>query len=102
MADLLRAYLQFWKYHDCWGRRERESFCDHAIELFHGCSSTSYLGNCKIEALATAAVVQAFHEAQVPHFFTGHTREKSTYFSCLPCILQFVVDQALTLSTTMH
>lgn len=39
---------------------------DHAFQLFRDCCSTTCLRNRSVEALATAALVQAIREAQEP------------------------------------
>lgn len=62
MPDLLRAYFQILEVSSVLGL-ERDS-CDHAIQLFRDCSLITILRNRNIEALATAALVQAIREAQ--------------------------------------
>ncbi|KAJ7565697.1 hypothetical protein O6H91_02G071700 [Diphasiastrum complanatum] len=64
MVDMLRAYFQIVEVSSVLGL-ERDS-SDHAIQLFRDCSCTTYLRNRNIEALATAALVQASREAQEP------------------------------------
>ncbi|CAM6105022.1 unnamed protein product [Calypogeia fissa] len=63
-VDTLRAYFQIVEVSSVLGL-ERDS-CDHAIQLFRDCLSTTYLRNRNIEALATAALVQAIREQQEP------------------------------------
>lgn len=63
-VDTLRAYFQIVEVSSVLGL-ERDS-CDHAIQLFRDCLSTTYLRNRNIEALATAALVQATREQQEP------------------------------------
>ncbi|KAL3700488.1 hypothetical protein R1sor_018510 [Riccia sorocarpa] len=62
--DMVRGYLQILEVGSIL-RLERDS-CDHAVELFRQCLQTTYLRNRNIEALATAAVVQAMREAGEP------------------------------------
>jgi hypothetical protein len=63
-VDTLRAYFQIVEVSSVLGL-ERDS-CDHAIQLFRDCLSTTYLRNRNIEALATAALVQAIREQNEP------------------------------------
>ncbi|KAL2651245.1 hypothetical protein R1flu_019373 [Riccia fluitans] len=62
--DMVRGYLQILEVGSIL-RLERDS-CDHAVELFRQCLQTTYLRNRNIEALATAAIVQAMREAGEP------------------------------------
>lgn len=64
LVDNLRAYLQIVDVSSILGLDRDIS--DHAIQLFRDCSSAIYLRNRNIEALATAALVQAIREAQEP------------------------------------
>ncbi|XP_071731315.1 plant-specific TFIIB-related protein 1 [Rutidosis leptorrhynchoides] len=64
VVDNLRAYLQIIDVAsilalDC-------DISDHAFQLFRDCSSATCLRNRSVEALATAALVQAIREAQEP------------------------------------
>ncbi|URE06306.1 Transcription factor TFIIB repeat [Musa troglodytarum] len=62
--DHLRAYLQILEVSSILGLDH--DIADHAFQLFRDCSSTTCLRNRSIEALATAALVQAIREAQEP------------------------------------
>ncbi|KAH6812679.1 plant-specific TFIIB-related protein [Perilla frutescens var. frutescens] len=64
VVDNLRAYLQIIDVAsilrlDC-------DISEHAFQLFRDCSSATCLRNRSVEALATAALVQAIREAQEP------------------------------------
>lgn len=63
-VDNLRAYLQIVDVASIL-RLDRE-IADHAFDLFKDCSSATCLRNRSVEALATAALVQAIREAQEP------------------------------------
>ncbi|KAL6648640.1 hypothetical protein ACP70R_012864 [Stipagrostis hirtigluma subsp. patula] len=63
-VDSLRAYLQIVDVASIL-RLDRD-IADHAFELFKECSSATCLRNRSVEALATAALVQAIREAQEP------------------------------------
>ncbi|KAG8071438.1 hypothetical protein GUJ93_ZPchr0006g45813 [Zizania palustris] len=63
-VDRLRAYLQIVDVASIL-RLDRD-IADHAFELFKDCSSATCLRNRSVEALATAALVQAIREAQEP------------------------------------
>ncbi|TVU48065.1 hypothetical protein EJB05_07687, partial [Eragrostis curvula] len=63
-VDNLRAYLQIVDVASIL-RLDRD-IADHAFELFKDCSSATCLRNRSVEALATAALVQAIREAQEP------------------------------------
>ncbi|MQL83365.1 hypothetical protein Taro_015850 [Colocasia esculenta] len=63
-VDLLRAYLQIIDVSSILDLDH--DIADHAFQLFRDCSSTTCLRNRNIEALATAALVQAIREAQEP------------------------------------
>ncbi|KAJ1264951.1 hypothetical protein BS78_08G040000 [Paspalum vaginatum] len=63
-VDSLRAYLQIIDVASIL-RLDRD-IADHAFELFKDCSSATCLRNRSVEALATAALVQAIREAQQP------------------------------------
>uniref|UniRef100_A0A0D9VQR2 Cyclin-like domain-containing protein n=1 Tax=Leersia perrieri TaxID=77586 RepID=A0A0D9VQR2_9ORYZ len=63
-VDHLRAYLQIVDVASIL-RLDRE-IADHAFDLFKECSSATCLRNRSVEALATAALVQAIREAQEP------------------------------------
>ncbi|RZS13640.1 hypothetical protein BHM03_00045249 [Ensete ventricosum] len=63
-VDHLRAYLQILEVSSILGLDH--DIADHAFQLFRDCSSTTCLRNRSIEALATAALVQAIREAQEP------------------------------------
>ncbi|XP_072982238.1 plant-specific TFIIB-related protein 1 [Typha latifolia] len=63
-VDNLRAYLQILDVASILGLDH--DIADHAFELFKDCSSTTCLRNRSVEALATAALVQAIREAQEP------------------------------------
>jgi len=63
-VDSLRAYLQIVDVASIL-RLDRD-IADHAFELFKDCSSATCLRNRSVEALATAALVQAIREAQQP------------------------------------
>ncbi|KAG8048512.1 hypothetical protein GUJ93_ZPchr0009g2388 [Zizania palustris] len=63
-VDRLRAYLQIVDVTSIL-RLDRD-IADHAFELFKDCSSATCLRNRSVEALATAALVQAIREAQEP------------------------------------
>ncbi|XP_062210220.1 plant-specific TFIIB-related protein 1-like [Phragmites australis] len=63
-VDSLRAYLQIVDVASIL-RLDRD-IADHAFELFKDCSSATCLRNRSVEALATAALVQAIREAQEP------------------------------------
>ena len=45
---------------------------DHAFQLFRNCCSATCLRNRSVEALATAALVQAIREAQEPRTLQVH------------------------------
>lgn len=62
--DNLRAYLQIIDVASILGLDYDIS--DHAFQLFRDCSSATCLRNRSVEALATAALVQAIREAQEP------------------------------------
>ncbi|XP_024529281.1 plant-specific TFIIB-related protein 1 [Selaginella moellendorffii] len=64
LVDMLRAYFQIVEVSSVLGL-ERDS-SEHAIQLFRDCSTATLLRNRNIEALATAALVQASREAQEP------------------------------------
>ncbi|GLJ29927.1 hypothetical protein SUGI_0591680 [Cryptomeria japonica] len=64
LVDNLRAYLQIVDVASILGLDRDIS--DHAIQLFRDCACTTYLRNRNIEALATAALVQAMREAHEP------------------------------------
>ncbi|KAL6867667.1 hypothetical protein ACP4OV_015691 [Aristida adscensionis] len=63
-VDSLRAYLQIVDVASI--LRLHRDIADHAFELFKDCSSATCLRNRSVEALATAALVQAIREAQEP------------------------------------
>ncbi|RLN19788.1 uncharacterized protein C2845_PM02G34510 [Panicum miliaceum] len=63
-VDSLRAYLQIVDVASIL-RLDRD-IADHAFELLKDCSSATCLRNRSVEALATAALVQATREAQQP------------------------------------
>ncbi|KAF9609437.1 hypothetical protein IFM89_016237 [Coptis chinensis] len=63
-VDNLRAYLQIIDVSSILGLDYDIS--DHAFELFRDCSTATCLRNRSVEALATAALVQAIREAQEP------------------------------------
>ncbi|WOL18615.1 plant-specific TFIIB-related protein 1 isoform X1 [Canna indica] len=63
-VDHLRAYLQILEVSSI--LRLDHDIADHAFQLFRDCSSATCLRNRSIEALATAALVQAIREAQEP------------------------------------
>ncbi|CAA6657574.1 unnamed protein product [Spirodela intermedia] len=63
-VDHLRAYLQIIDVSSILD--VDHDITDHAFQLFRDCSSTTCLRNRNIEALATAALVQAIREAQEP------------------------------------
>ncbi|XP_020081048.1 uncharacterized protein LOC109704696 [Ananas comosus] len=62
--DNLRAYLQIINDASILGLNH--DIADHPFELFRDCSSAICLRNHSVEALATAALVQAIWEAQEP------------------------------------
>ncbi|KAG8384026.1 hypothetical protein BUALT_Bualt04G0075300 [Buddleja alternifolia] len=64
VVDNLRAYLQIIDVASILGLDYDIS--DHAFQLFRDCSSATCLRNRSVEALATAALVQAIREAQEP------------------------------------
>lgn len=64
VVDNLRAYLQIIDVASILGLDRDIS--DHAFQLFRDCSSATCLRNRSVEALATAALVQAIREAQEP------------------------------------
>ncbi|XP_043713007.1 plant-specific TFIIB-related protein 1 isoform X2 [Telopea speciosissima] len=64
VVDNLRAYLQIIDVTSKLGLDYDIS--DHAFQLFRDCSSATCLRNRSVEALATAALVQAIREAQEP------------------------------------
>ncbi|KAJ0806906.1 putative transcription factor TFIIB, cyclin, Cyclin-like superfamily [Helianthus annuus] len=64
VVDNLRAYLQIIDVASILGLDCDIS--DHAFQLFRDCSSATCLRNRSVEALATAALVQAIREAQEP------------------------------------
>nr|CAD1820401.1 unnamed protein product [Ananas comosus var. bracteatus] len=61
-VDNLRAYRQISDNASILGLDH--DIADHAFELFRDCSSAICLRNRSVEALATAALVQAIREAQ--------------------------------------
>ncbi|KAJ7944309.1 transcription initiation factor IIB [Quillaja saponaria] len=63
-VDNLRAYMQIIDVASILGLDYDIS--DHAFQLFRDCCSATCLRNRSIEALATAALVQAIREAQEP------------------------------------
>ncbi|KAF8718057.1 hypothetical protein HU200_025531 [Digitaria exilis] len=63
-VDHLRAYLQIVDVASIL-KLDRD-IADHAFDLFKDCSSATCLRNRSVEALATAALVQAIREAQQP------------------------------------
>lgn len=80
VVDNLRAYLQIIDVAsilrlDC-------DISDHAFQLFRDCSSATCLRNRSVEALATAALVQAIREAQEPRTLQVYTRFLCTYGAC--------------------
>ncbi|KAI8029850.1 Plant-specific TFIIB-related protein 1 [Camellia lanceoleosa] len=64
VVDNLRAYLQIIDVSSILGLDYDIS--DHAFQLFRDCLSATCLRNRSVEALATAALVQAIREAQEP------------------------------------
>lgn len=64
MVDNLRAYMQIIDVASILGLEYEIS--DHAFQLFRDCCSATCLRNRSVEALATAALVQAIREAQEP------------------------------------
>ncbi|XP_050128229.1 plant-specific TFIIB-related protein 1 [Malus sylvestris] len=64
VVDNLRAYMQIIDVASILGLENDIS--DHAFQLFRDCCSTTCLRNRSVEALATAALVQAIREAQEP------------------------------------
>ncbi|XP_075492949.1 plant-specific TFIIB-related protein 1 [Primulina tabacum] len=64
VVDNLRAYLQIIDVASILGLDC--DITDHAFQLFRDCSSATCLRNRSVEALATAALVQAIREAQEP------------------------------------
>ncbi|XP_050363354.1 plant-specific TFIIB-related protein 1 [Argentina anserina] len=64
VVDSLRAYMQIIDVASILGLDCDIS--DHAFQLFRDCCSTTCLRNRSVEALATAALVQAIREAQEP------------------------------------
>lgn len=62
MVDKLRAYFQILEVSSLLGLDRDIS--DHAVQLFRDCSSTAHMRNRNVEALATAALVQASREAK--------------------------------------
>lgn len=64
VVDNIRAYLQIIDVASILGLEYDIS--DHAFQLFRDCSSSTCLRNRSVEALATAALVQAIREAQEP------------------------------------
>ncbi|XP_059623698.1 plant-specific TFIIB-related protein 1 [Cornus florida] len=64
VVDNLRAYLQIIDVSSILGLDY--DITDHAFQLFRDCSSATCLRNRSVEALATAALVQAIREAQEP------------------------------------
>ncbi|KAF6149772.1 hypothetical protein GIB67_017505 [Kingdonia uniflora] len=64
VVDNLRAYLQIIDVASI--LRLDYDISDHAFQLFRDCSSATCLRNRSVEALATAALVQAIREAQEP------------------------------------
>ncbi|KAL6222429.1 hypothetical protein ACLB2K_005821 [Fragaria x ananassa] len=64
VVDNLRAYMQIIDVASILGLDYDIS--DHAFQLFRDCCSTTCLRNRSVEALATAALVQAIREAQEP------------------------------------
>ncbi|KAM0886450.1 hypothetical protein ACQ4PT_029691 [Festuca glaucescens] len=63
-VESLRAYLQIVDVASIL-RLDRD-IADHAFDLFKECSTATCLRNRSVEALATAALVQAIREAQEP------------------------------------
>ncbi|KAG1342153.1 plant-specific TFIIB-related protein 1 [Cocos nucifera] len=63
-VDHLRAYLQILDVASL--LKLDHDITDHAFQLFRDCSSATCLRNRSVEALATAALVQAIREAQEP------------------------------------
>ncbi|KAM7250403.1 hypothetical protein ACFE04_022286 [Oxalis oulophora] len=64
VVDNLRAYMQIIDIASILGLEKDIS--DHAFQLFRDCCSATCLRNRSVEALATAALVQAIREAQEP------------------------------------
>ncbi|WCJ24875.1 Transcription initiation factor IIB [Euphorbia peplus] len=64
VVDNLRAYMQIVDVSSILGLDFDIS--DHAFQLFRDCCSATCLRNRSVEALATAALVQAIREAQEP------------------------------------
>ncbi|PON67688.1 TFIIB transcription factor [Parasponia andersonii] len=64
VVDNLRAYMQIIDVASILGLEYDIS--DHAFQLFRDCCSATCLRNRSVEALATAALVQAIREAQEP------------------------------------
>ncbi|KAJ8764553.1 hypothetical protein K2173_006293 [Erythroxylum novogranatense] len=64
VVDNLRAYMQIIDVASILGLDYDIS--DHAFQLFRDCCSATCLRNRSVEALATAALVQAIREAQEP------------------------------------
>lgn len=71
VVDNLRAYLQIIDVSSILGLDYDIS--DHAFQLFRDCSSATCLRNRSVEALATAALVQAIREAQEPRTLQVHS-----------------------------
>nr|DAD24378.1 TPA_asm: hypothetical protein HUJ06_025842 [Nelumbo nucifera] len=83
VVDNLRAYLQIIDVSSILGLDYDIS--DHAFQLFRDCSSATCLRNRSVEALATAALVQAIREAQEPRTLqvSFGVLGFSTFFACL-------------------
>lgn len=64
VMDNLRAYMQIIDVASILGLDY--DVCNHAFQLFRDCCSATCLRNRSVEALATAALVQAIREAQEP------------------------------------
>jgi transcription initiation factor TFIIB len=81
VVDNLRAYMQIIDVSSILGLDCDIS--DHAFQLFRDCCSATCLRNRSVEALATAALVQAIREAQEPRTLQVLSYYYSSFKLCL-------------------
>jgi len=85
VVDNLRAYMQIIDVSSILGLDCDIS--DHAFQLFRDCCSATCLRNRSVEALATAALVQAIREAQEPRTL----QVLSSFFSSFQLLLKLTI-----------
>ncbi|KAF3775557.1 Transcription initiation factor IIB [Nymphaea thermarum] len=99
LVDNLRAYLQIVDVSSILG--VDRDISDHAVQLFRDCASTTCLRNRNIEALATAALLQAIREAQEPRTLQEISASANVAQKEIGKYLKFLVE-ALKLSQPIN